>query len=129
MNKETNVSLLVRSLVGTLRGDLRPFTYSVELVEKLLYQDGYSVDEILITKDVYPKVARQLGRREDAVSRSALRTAHTVWERGGRKVWGEIVGRDLIEEPTPSDIIFFLAIYLHTGKPVFSSTPVPLLSL
>lgn len=60
---------------------------------------------------IYPAVAKQTGHSVDAVSKAVARAVTDIWERGDRKALERVVGRRLIEKPSPKDMLIYLAHY------------------
>lgn len=50
--------LLVRSILGPIRSDIRPLVYAIEIASDLLFVQKVSWDDIRVTKDIYPSVAK-----------------------------------------------------------------------
>lgn len=121
----TDAEILIRSIVRSTRPKLRPFLLAMEIATDMMYRQGISLDDIHVSKDIYPVVAKKLGESTVAVSRSIVRTANRCWEQGTPALWEQILGRSGFTLSTPSDLIFYLAAYVHTGEPVFKSTRFP----
>ena len=69
----TKEKQLISSILGPVRGDTRPFVYAVWRAEQVMFYENISMDDILITKDIYPDVAKATKR--------SLRTAMQQVER------------------------------------------------
>ena len=59
--------LLVRSILGPIRSDIRPLVYAIEIASDLLFVQKVSWDDIRVTKDIYPSVAKQLKRTSNCL--------------------------------------------------------------
>lgn len=121
----TELEKLVRRMVPSMRIDIRPFTYAVEVAERLVFDERVPMEEIAVTKDIYPVVAKRLRKRPATVSRSVVRIAHACWESADAAFWQDVIGRDLPALENPSDLIFYLAVYFHLGEPFFSAPRFP----
>ena len=58
----TKTETLLRALLGPVREDIRPLAAVVDYVAGLLFVEEMQLDDVRITKRVYPAVAKQLGR-------------------------------------------------------------------
>ena len=69
----TKTETLLRALLGPIRDDVRPLAAVIDYVAALLFKEGVPMDDVRVTKTVYPAVAEQLGKPVTAVSRSVER--------------------------------------------------------
>lgn len=72
----TKSELLIRSILGAVGRDIRPLSCAVDVTEELLFVKHIPMDDIQVTKLVYPLVAKQLHKSNDAVSRGIERLAN-----------------------------------------------------
>ena len=56
----TNTEAIIRTILGPIRRDTRPLACSVDCLSELLFVQKIPMDEIMVTKDIYPEVAKQL---------------------------------------------------------------------
>ena len=110
---------IIRDILGPIRPDTRPLSYSIDIVIDMLFVQNTSIDNIRITKDVYPLVARKLRKSTNAVSRSAERLANRIWGALDTEQILKYIGRPLYDISSPCDIIFYLAYYTYHGKPYY----------
>lgn len=116
----TKSELLVRSILGAVRADIRPLTYAIDIAEELLFVQHISMNDIRVTKDVYPQAARQVKRSTAATSRCIERLANLCWDSLAEKELNlQYIGRTLGDIRAPRDLIIYLAFYLHFGRPFF----------
>lgn len=108
--------VVIRSLVGATRRSIRPLSCAVDLIAGLLFMQGVPMDEIRVTKQVYPQVAKRLGIRVGAASRRVARLTSFCWDRGERARLEQIVGRCLRTCPPPRDMLVYLAVYTYLGR-------------
>ena len=122
----TKTEAVIRSIFGAVGMDLRPLAYAVDIAIDLMFCQGIPMDEIYVTDDIYPDVAKQLKRRSGTVPSS--KTVSRRIERLANLCWDTLVARDLvlkyIGEPlndirAPRDVIFYLAFYVHLDTPFF----------
>lgn len=118
----TNAEILLRGILGPIRSSIRPLVLAVNITEELLFQQHFSMDDILVTKHVYSRAAEVMGKKVDAVSKSVERLAHLCWN---AMVEQELVacylGRELRHFPTPRDFLIYLAVYSYLHIPFFTA--------
>ena len=66
----TNTEAIIRTILGPIRRDTRPLACSVDCLSELLFVQKIPMDEIMVTKDIYPEVAKQLNKNPRTISRS-----------------------------------------------------------
>ena len=59
----TKEEILIRSILGPIRGGVRTFACAVEITSRLLFEEDMAQDDILVTKHVYPEVARKTEKK------------------------------------------------------------------
>ena len=59
----TKSEAVIRSILGAARFDVRPLAYSIDLAIDLMFQQKMSMNEIFVTSDIYPEVAKLLRKR------------------------------------------------------------------
>lgn len=116
-----NAELVIRSLVGPAGRDIRPLAYAVELTGHLLFERGVAIDDILVTKDVYPEVAKQLKKKRGSISRQIERLANFCWEKGEEDRLAQVIGRRLCHCPPPREMLVYLAYYACLGVPYYKA--------
>lgn len=118
----TNAEIVLRGILGPIRSSIRPLVLAVDITEELLFQQHFSMDDILVTKHVYPRAAEIMKKKVDAVSKSVERLAHLCWN---ALVEQELVtcylGRELRHFPTPRDFLIYLAVYSYLRVPFFTA--------
>ena len=116
----TKSELLVRSILGAVRADIRPLTHAVDIAEDLLFVQHISMNDIRVTKDIYPQTAAKINRSIAATSRCIERLANLCWDSLAEKELSlRYIGRALGDIRAPRDLIIYLAFYLHFGRPFF----------
>lgn len=116
----TGSEALVRSILGSARPDIRPLACAVDVVRELLFDKGVPMDDILVTKDVYPVVAKRLSKEPGAVTRRIERLANLCWDAiSTKELTKKYIGRHLSDIHAPRDIIIYLAFYQQFGRPFF----------
>lgn len=113
----TRSEALVRSVLGPCRRGIRPFACAIECVIRHSFAIDYPIEDIQVTKVIYPEVARLLNMRPGAAARQIERIANDCWDRGDRERLNEIFGGELPVCPPPHDMIFYFAAYTFYGQP------------
>lgn len=85
----------------------------------LLFHEKTAQDDIAVTRDVYSRVAEQLGKEERTVSRQIQRMGNLCWEHLGTEGQKTYIGREMKDIHAPSDMLFYLAYYSYFGKPYY----------
>lgn len=116
----------LRSIIGATREDILPSAHSLDVVSELLFVKKYSMDEIRVTKHVYPEAAKRLGKKSGAVSRSVERLNVRLWEDGDREMLLRVTGRKELEPQAVRETLIYLAYYLHTGASLRSHYRFPM---
>ena len=117
MIKET---VLVHEIFGPGKKGTRALVCAVFEAGKLLFEEKVAMDEILVTKDIYPDVAKELySKRYRTVVRQIERLCNRCWDRvrGDEYLLDKILGNHSRELEAPSEIIFLLACYMRYEKP------------
>lgn len=112
----TKTETLLRALLGPVRDDVRPLAAVVDFVSALLFVQGVPLDDVRVTKCVYPAVAAQLGRPVTAISRSVERLSARCWSDGDPELWRIILGRKVSAPYSPRETVICLAYYVHYGE-------------
>lgn len=122
----TKTEAVIRSILGAVRGDIRPLVYAVDIAIELVFAKGVSMDDIFVTNDIYPEAAERLkkdfgaGASVEAVSRQIERLANKCWEAlVERDLVTTYIGDELKDIHAPRDIIFYLAFYTYLDTPFF----------
>ena len=77
------------------------------------------MDDIQLTKDIYPSAAAILGKKPASFGRKVERIANRCWDYGDHKRLDELAGRKLLTPPSVKDYLIYLAFYSRTGVPFF----------
>ena len=105
----------VRYLLGPARPDIRPITISIDLVDELLYVRQVAQHDIHVTTDIYPEVARILGKpNEKGVAKAVERLAIKCWDAlEDDDVMERVIGKRMQRRPPPREILFYLAFFVY----------------
>ena len=110
---------LLRLIAGAARINLKPLACTIEYCEKLLFELKMDENDILVTKHLYPDVAKRLRMTSTAVSRSVERAGNYCWDRMTPDQKHRFIGRNLDDISSIAEFIVYLAYYIHHGKPYF----------
>lgn len=116
-----NSEILLRTIFGPIRSDIRPLAFAVDITDDLLFTRHIPMDDIRFTKHVYPDVAKLLHRKPGTTSRCIERLAHLCWDALNQQ--GQVfhyLGRSVPYPPDPCQLLVFLAVYAHLHVPFFT---------
>ncbi|MCI8653060.1 MAG: hypothetical protein HFF11_05125 [Angelakisella sp.] len=114
----TNTEGFLRSLFGVTRFSIVPLALAIDIEIRLIFSDHIPMDDIQVTKHIYPLVAEQMNASRTTASRRIERLTHQCWD--------ALMEKDMLEDcigckpfcpPSPASLLRYLAVYLHTGKP------------
>lgn len=122
----TKTEAAIRSILGPSRMNIRPLVCAVDIAIDLMFTQGVPMDDIFVTGDIYPKVAKLVKNRQGktptakTVSRRIERLANLCWDTlVARNLVMEYIGAPLKDIRAPKDIIFYLAFYIYWDIPFF----------
>lgn len=115
----TKEEALVRSIVGPVRSEVRVYACAIEVTGRLLFLENMALDEIRVTRHVYPEVAAKMGKSLQAVSRQLERIGNLCWDCIGEEGQKKYIGRKIKDIRAPRDMLFYLAYYCHFRAPYF----------
>lgn len=111
---------LLRMILGPVRSDIRPLALAVDITGGLLFEQNYAMDDIKVTKDIYPQVAQCLNQKIGAVTKSIERLTCLCWDSLKRQdLISVYLGRPEKQTPTPRELLIYLAVYSHLGISFF----------
>ena len=122
----TKTEAVIRSILGTAKPDIRPLAYAVDAAISLMFVQKIPMDDIYVTEDIYPDVAKLVKNRRGkpsspkTVSRRIERLANLCWDTlVARNLVLEYLGAPLESIRAPRDSIFYLAFYIYLDTPFF----------
>lgn len=123
----TKTEAVIRSIFGAARSDIRPLAYAVDAAISLMFVQKIPMDDIYVTDDIYPDVAKLVRNRfgrpssPETVSRRIERLANLCWDTlVERNLVLEYIGAPLRDIRAPRDMIFYLAFYIYFDAPFFT---------
>lgn len=109
---------LLYSILGPIRSDIRPLACAIEAAEQLLFVQHFPIDDIKVTKHIYPYVAGQIRKSPSAVAKAVERLATLCWDALVLKnLLSVYIGDDSMQMPSPGMLIIHLAAYAHFELP------------
>ena len=105
----------------------RAFTLAIHQAQKLLAVSSY--EDVLVTKDVYPVVAKEILCSLETTERAIYRCVEACWFGGENDALNQIIGRTLPVKPKPSEMILYCAYYLTYDTPYHSAATNPALPM
>ena len=122
----TKTEAVIRSILGAARPDIRPMAYAVDAAISLMFVQKIPMDDIYVTDDIYPDVAKLVRNRRGkpsfpkTVARRIERLANLCWDTlVARNLVLEYLGAPLENIRAPRDMIFYLAFYIYLDTPFF----------
>lgn len=116
----TNGEIILREILGPVRSNILPLALAVDITGNLLFEQHFSMDDIKVTKHVYPDVAKLLGKKPDATSKSIERLTHLCWNSlVEQELTVVYLGRPVKQSPTPQNLLTYLAVYSYLNVPFF----------
>ena len=107
-NERKNVERLIRHLGVTTK--YKGLRYLCDAVAMTIDAER-SGDRVMVTKDIYPVVARKHHATIFAVEQNIRTVSRVIWERNPKRLV-RMAGYSLFDRPTNSELIDILAFYL-----------------
>ena len=82
-------------------------------------------DGPLLSKDVYPLVARDLNCSVNAVQKRLYRAIHFCWQDGKNTCFHAVVGRTLRRPPTVKSFLMYCSYYIRNRSPFHAAGKEP----
>lgn len=115
----TKSECIIRSIIGAERTNIRALAVAVDITADMLFSQKIPMDEIAVSKDIYPVVAKKIGKSFSTTARQIERTANLCTDALDDSLMEQYIGRPLAFRPPPRAMIIYLAFYLHFGEPFF----------
>ena len=115
----TKSELLLRTILGPIRPDIRPLAFAMDIAGDLLFSQHFSMDDIHVTKNIYPDVARLIHRKPETASKRIERLSNRCWDALQEQgLVSTYLGRDVKQQPDPRSLIVHLAVYANLDIPL-----------
>ena len=84
----TKTEAVIRSILGAARPDIRPMAYAVDAAISLMFVQKIPMDDIYVTDDIYPDVAKLVRNRRGKPSSPKLSPgASNAWQISVETPW------------------------------------------
>lgn len=113
MNKLAEELIILHDILGPGKTGLRTFACAIREAERLLFSEWVPMDDIRVTKDIYPAVTRQMKKDYRSVARQIERLGNQCWHCMDDAQKEKYVGKKIKDIRGPRDMIFYLAFYVH----------------
>ena len=123
----TRTEDVIRSILGPCRSGIRPLVLAVDRAIELMYDQGLDREDIKLARDIYPIVAERKALRPggrqikpESAGKAVQRLCNLCWDMLVRRGLVEKYIGDVIPDiGSASDMVFYLAHYVRTGKAFF----------
>lgn len=116
----TKTESIIRLILGPTRLDIRSFALAVDRLAELLFIKKIPLDDIQFTRDVYPTVAEQRGKKVAATTRNIERLARECWN-GDSEYLERVIGRHIQQPKAPRDMLVYIAFYSFLDTPYYDA--------
>ena len=110
--------LLLYSILGPIRPDIRPLVYAVETAEQLLFVWHVPMEDIKAISHIYSQVAERLKKRTATVTKAIERLTPLCWD---ALVLNNLlltyIGDPSTQVPPPRMLVIYLATYAYFELP------------
>ncbi|MCI5956375.1 MAG: sporulation initiation factor Spo0A C-terminal domain-containing protein [Clostridiales bacterium] len=112
---------MLRFILGPTRSSILSLALAVERTAYLCFVENRSMDDIVVTKDIYAFVAAQMEKTPGNASRAIERLANLCWDAlcADDELIRRFIGKSLLYKPTPAEMLFYLAYVLRFDKPYY----------
>lgn len=110
---------LIYQILGPSRRKIVVLAFAVQEAERLLFAKRIAADDILVTKDIYPIVAKRLKKNVKTVSRQVERLGNYCWEQMDAQQKLKYIGKELKDIRAPRELVFYFAFYVHFKEPYY----------
>lgn len=104
---------LLYEILGLGRKGVLEMACAIRVAEQMLFSKGLAVDDVHVTTDIYPRVAKELNKHGSSVMRQIQRIGNECWNSMDAKMKKKYIGKDLKDIRAPKDMIFYFAYYVH----------------
>ena len=101
----TKSERIIRSIIGAERTNIRALAVAVDITADVLFIQGVPMDEIAVSKDIYPVVANRIGKTIPTTVRQIERTANLCIDALDDPLMEQYSGRPPAFRPPPRALI------------------------
>lgn len=113
MVQATQKFSVIYEILGPGKKGVKTFICAICETERLLFTENIPVDDIHVTKDIYPLVAQQLSKDSRSIARQIERLGNQCWNCMDAVQKKKYLGKVLKDIRAPRDMLFYLAFYVH----------------
>lgn len=114
----TKEEYFIRGIIGTGKSgrlDSRIFAYAVGIARRMMFREGIPMEEIQVTKSIYPEAGKHYGKKTKTASRAIERLGNQCWKKMSREQREKYLGET--ERPlSPGEMVLYLGCYSEYHK-------------
>ena len=110
--------LLLYSILGPIRSDVRPLACAIEITEQLLFVQHLPMENIKAMAHIYSRVAERLQKQTATVAKAIERLTPLCWDALVlNNLLPTYIGDPSMQMPPPRMLVIYLAVYAHFELP------------
>ena len=110
--------LLLYSILGPIRSDVRPLACAIEITEQLLFVQHLPMENIKAMAHIYSRVAERLQKQTATVAKAIERLTPLCWDALVlNNLLPTYIGDTSMQMPPPRTLIIYFAVYVHFKMP------------
>ena len=110
--------LLLYSILGPIRSDVRPLACAIEITEQLLFVWHVPMEDIKAISHIYSQVAERLKKRTATVTKAIERLTPLCWDALVlNNLLPTYIGDPSTQVPPPRMLVIYFAVYAHFELP------------
>ena len=110
--------LLLYSILGPIRPDIRPLACAIEITEQLLFVQHVPIENIKAISHIYSRVAERLQKQTATVAKAIERLTPLCWDALVlNNLLPTYIGDPSMQMPPPRMLVIYLATYAHFELP------------
>ncbi len=110
--------LLLYSILGPIRSDVRPLACAIEITEQLLFVQHVPIENIKAISHIYSRVAERLQKQTATVAKAIERLTPLCWDALVlNNLLPTYIGDPSTQMPPPRMLVIYFAVYAHFELP------------
>lgn len=110
--------LLLYSILGPIRSDIRPLACAIEITEQLLFVQHVSIENIKAISHIYSRVAERLQKQTATVAKAIEHLTPLCWDALVlNNLLPTYIGDPSTQMPPPRMLVIYFAVYAHFELP------------
>ena len=102
----TKEEILIHNILGPMKGGVRTFACAIRITAHMLFEEHMAQDDILVTKHIYPEVAKAVNKSYLAAARQIERMGNLCWDRLDEEGCLLYIGRRLQGTRAPRAMLY-----------------------